>query len=347
MSGRDVRQADFYQLVWLLDQAAQQRGFAPIGGLHPEREALRIRPHLSFGSPRAPVENVDPEFRLPGCPTRQLVEAGFFGLYGVDSPLPRHFTEPMLRDEPGAASVRSLLDVFGHRLYSLLFRAWKKYRLATGDPEWQPRLAALAGLGGGVRAGGIEFDPRRLLRVGGLLTQRPRSAAVLQAVLHDYFAGDVPVRIVQLVPRWLPLPLRARAFLGGSSGSSTGAFSPRRHDAARPRALGVDAVLGDACLDRASNLRVRCGPLCLSSYRAFLPGRPSRIALDAVVRHVAPAHLRHDVELVLQGDQVPPCHLGGQDPPEIGHTAWLPGGVGDRTAVFSAPTSPYLDEDAA
>ena len=116
---------------------------------------------------------------------------------------------------PGALRLRAWLDQFNHRLLSLFYRAWEKYRFFIS-------LRARRGLSGGagyVHANAVqlrrpgnagaartaardhareveerprervlaEIDDLALLYYGGLLAQRPRTAVGLAALLRDYF----------------------------------------------------------------------------------------------------------------------------------------------------------------
>lgn len=57
------------------------------------------------------------------------VTVTFMGLYGVDSPLPAHINDLTLYDTEQAEVFRQFLDVFNHRIYALLYQAWKKFQL--------------------------------------------------------------------------------------------------------------------------------------------------------------------------------------------------------------------------
>lgn len=364
------RRCEFYQLLLRLERAAaagEEGGAANIGGLEPANEAVRLRPHLSFASARSAVESIesvsatmpanDSHPDNPGdAPhsdalpprVRWRVDVNFFGLYGTDSPLPTHFTEQLLQDGPGATAVRSVFDVLNHRLYSLLFRAWKKYRYfacfrPNGKDEISQMLTALIGLGtAGLReqaAKSSNLGAVHMLRYGGLLTHRPRSAAVIQGVLTDHFAND-RVRLRQFVERRLTLPDSARTFLGGRRGGDEQPAIP-------VRTLGPDTIVGRSRGDRSSRIRISIGPLRWRRFIAFLPGGEDRAILDELVRRTAPAHVDHEVELIL-GHRWVPCRLGGRRPPLLGWTAFLPspsqtGGHHNRSVLFRpgpAPTEP-------
>src|SRR5262249_43832137 len=155
----------------------------------------------------------------------------FMGLTGPNGILPRHYTEKVLRlaldsetrNKPERTALRDWFDLFNHRLISLFYRAWEKYRFhlayergaAEGpEPDPFPRgLFSLVGLGlpalrdrvrvssrvvvDGAPSERVlgRIDDLALLYYGGLLAQRPRNAVALEAILADYFG--LPVRVLQ------------------------------------------------------------------------------------------------------------------------------------------------------
>src|SRR5262249_36542598 len=146
----------------------------------------------------------------------------FLGLTGPSGVLPRHYTELLLRMEREAngsekRALRAWLDLFNHRLISLFYRAWEKYRFyvayergehAGREPDaFTQVLFSLAGLGvpklrGRLRVVTPEgpgertvarIDDLALLHYSGYLAQRPRCATSLEALLGDYFGLAVRV----------------------------------------------------------------------------------------------------------------------------------------------------------
>src|SRR4030095_8130626 len=104
-----------------------------------------IRPHDGLSFPAADVHSL--EVSVDERDVRLLVT--FLGLYGVDSALPAYFGTAAGEEESRA--LRAFLDIFGHRLYVLLYESWKKYRVALGEDGGRgahyQRLLCLAGLG--------------------------------------------------------------------------------------------------------------------------------------------------------------------------------------------------------
>ncbi|HEX7880720.1 MAG TPA: type VI secretion system baseplate subunit TssG, partial [Candidatus Eisenbacteria bacterium] len=200
---REGHRFNLYQAIYLLERASPNAvrlgGTGPAGG-----EALRLRPDVSLGFPAGSIEKIEALDER-----RWRIEATFFGLYGADSPLPTHWAEDVLHEQSFDTTVRDFLDIFHHRIYSLLYRTWAKYRFTvqyTGNTEdsLTDRLLCLIGLGSPEVRAATGLPVTRLLRWAGLLVQQPRSAAGLEVLLSDWFGG-VPVRLTPAVGRWVPL----------------------------------------------------------------------------------------------------------------------------------------------
>ena len=236
----------------------------------PGRESLRFRPVLSLGFPKAELTAIERLAEGNGH-QRYRMEVGLLGLYGTVSPLPTFFTEELLHEVGEDSLVRGVLDLFHHRLLSLLYRCWEKYRYlvqfrADGRDELSRRLYWLMGLGVAEPPAGAALQPVHLLRYLGLFSQRPRSAAALGCMLRDYFGG-LPVEITPFVARAVAIPPSQRNRLGEANSC-----------------LGADLCLGERVEDRASSFRIGVGPMALESFQSLLPGSPGFRALEAMTR---------------------------------------------------------------
>jgi predicted component of type VI protein secretion system len=141
---------DFFQAVRVLE--ALRPAAAPAGeGAQPADEAVRFRatPGLAFAG--GDVAAVAPG-RAGGAPEMTVA---FMGLAGVGGPLPLPFSELVIRQPwrgEGAPPARDFLDLFHHRLVSLMYRARARNRVSlslraadeTAAGRW---LFALIGLG--------------------------------------------------------------------------------------------------------------------------------------------------------------------------------------------------------
>ena len=87
---------------------------------------IRFRALASLGFPASDItvgqwiEEADREFIE--------LTVSFMGLYGPASPLPVYYTERVLQSNDPQHPSRDLMDMFNHRLISLMQVCWEKYR---------------------------------------------------------------------------------------------------------------------------------------------------------------------------------------------------------------------------
>jgi type VI secretion system protein ImpH len=306
---------DFFQAVRVLERLYP--GFQPVGqDASPAEEAVRFHSHLSLTFPPSAIHDIGP--MEDGSGPAQMTVA-FMGLTGLLGVLPRHYTELLLermRSKDGA--LRDFLDLFNHRLISLFYRAWEKYRFpiayerVASKAEGYDRLSLclfdLMGMGTKGLRGRLEMGDEALLLYTGLLAQHPRSASALQGLLQDYF--EVPVAVVQFFGQWLSLAEESRSRLGPGEANNV---------------LGVNAIAGRRVWDQQAKFRLRVGPLTFAEFRQFLPSGMAFRPLVQFVRVFAGQEFDFDVQLILSAPEVPWCRLGGMGKraPQLGWSAWL------------------------
>ncbi|NOX53111.1 MAG: type VI secretion system baseplate subunit TssG [Planctomycetes bacterium] len=137
---------DAFQVVRLLEMWARRREaepdrprFVPVGqDGPPDREPVRFRTLPSHTFPPSSICSLElrkPEEELPPGPLAQ-VTVSFLGLIGPNGALPHHYTSLVIeRLRAKDRSLRDFLDLFNHRLISLFYRAWEKYRVRTSRRE--------------------------------------------------------------------------------------------------------------------------------------------------------------------------------------------------------------------
>lgn len=300
---------DFYQTVRLLEliDAVSTR----VGeGTDPAAEPVRFHSSLTSAFPASDVERVSmPD---PGD-TRFAVQVNFMGLAGAFGPLPPPLADLVAeraRQQDRAGS--DFLDIFNHRLVSLMYRARSRHRaeLNRGRPDqtnFAFYLYSLTGLGTDGLRGRMAVADRTLLHHAGQLNQQPRSLHGLERLLEDHF--DVRVRGVPLQGRWLPLDETQITRLGRRRG--------------RNQALGRDAVLGSRAWDQQAAVTLVLGPLELDRFLSFLPVGDAWAPLVALFRFHAGTDLDGAARLRLRASQVPVSRLSRQAGPRLGWTSWL------------------------
>lgn len=300
----------FFQAVWLLERL--HPGGAPLGESGPvATEAARLRPASALAFAAADVTSLE---RRAEAPPHELTTA-VLGLYGATSPLPGYYSEDILRGEVEDEhdAVRLFLDVLNHRLLSLLYRAWLKYRWELSfrrdaRDRTSQRLLGLLGLGTEGLQERFEIPAGRLLRYAGAISQRPRTAGALESVVGDYFGG-IPVRVEACVHQWVEIAEEDRGRLG-----------------VRASTLGRDLTVGDRVPDRSGKLRLAIGPLDFGTWERLRPGGECWDELRALVRFVLTDPLEFDVRLELADREVPRPRLtasGEAAGAKLGWSLWL------------------------
>ena len=302
----DIR---FFQLVELLERLHPDA--APIGSTEaPDAEAVRFRSNPTFAFPASEVASVTPN------PTRAEVldvRLNLFGLYGPASPMPTMLTERVLDPETGSV-IADFLDLFNHRLASLLYRVWKHYRpdLRYREGAADPLSHAVGSLFGVLPRAEAPGDPERvlLLPYAGLLAMASRSAQSAARILAHCL--DLPCRVEEFVLRRVDLPSEARFTLGS------------------PLMLGVDTLIGDSVEDVMGQCRIWIGPMTFQRFTAMLPDGAEHSRVEHLIETVIREPLARDLGLVLAADEAPDWMLGDR---KLGWSTWADAPAGGPAAV--------------
>ncbi len=238
----------------------------------------------------------------------------FMGLIGVSSPLPLYFTEYIARNEEASEPLRDFLAVFNHRMYTLFYRAWQKYRfigMASGlaGNAMALRIASLAGIDRSRLS-----DPffSRTLAYTGSLAGKARSKEALRTMLADYFGG-LPVALCEWQPRWTEI--RNPPKIGVDS------------------RLGVTSMLGTTKWDISGKFRVAIGPLPRATYETFMRTSDNIAAVKKLVTIFLSDPLEFDIEVKLESSELVPVILGANDT-RLGETSSL--GKSDKKSNIQA-----------
>jgi len=298
----------FFQAVRLLENA--HPGLPRIGtSLRLRDDPIRFAqsPSLSF-APSTLARFIPADGDSP-----PVLHQRFFGLFGANGPLPLHLTEyarERARRMPSDRALVRFLDMFHHRLLSLLYRAWAEASPAVSldrpdnDPfsRW---VGSIAGYGQSTLTARDSVPDGARLAVAGILGRSVKGAEGLERILNDFFR--VPVRVHQWEPHWMRLPEDALSRIG------------LRH---APVGLGQNAVAGAKVWDCQNRFRIEIGPLTLAQYKRFLPGGESLRRLKDWVLNYVGYELSCEMHLVLKKDEVPEVQIGAAGG-ALGWTSWL------------------------
>lgn len=299
---------DFFQAVRLLERMYAGRG--PVGRYaDPAREAVRFHARASLTFPASEIFELSDN----GDGTRgPQMTVAFMGLSGPLGVLPYHYTELLMeRARYKDRALSEFLDIFNHRIISLFYRAWQKYRFPVAyergeDDRFSEYLYSVIGFGTRGLRQRLALPDEGLLLYGGLIAQRPRSAAAIESILSDYF--QAPIKAAQFTGQWLDLD--------DASITRMGKMNSR---------LGIDCVVGTRVWDSQSKFRMIAGPLTFNRFQGLLPTAGGYAAIGDLTRVLVGLELDYELQLVLKAEEVPACTLtsaGGRQA-RLGWTSWL------------------------
>lgn len=320
----------------------------PVGhDFQPIREIVRFQAVPSLSFPASEILG----FRLPESPAAATASAesaedapprmaiGFMGLVGPSGVLPRHYTQTVIDEAKGREGTPTgdFFDLFTHRIVSLFYRAWEKYRLPVNfeNAQWGRDLAAgpsadaitaclyaLIGLGPAATRRRQAVDDSAYLFYSGLFAARPRQAVSLRRILGELF--QLPVRVEQFRGEWLQLE--------ESHCSRLQSFSPS--GSAANNRLGWNTVAGSRVWSCECLLRIRIGPVSYPQFCELLPGGEKLQQISQFVRQYVGTTLETEYQIVLAQADVPHLCLSQADPtaspPRLGRNTWLLSGAADR-----------------
>lgn len=313
-----ARKAGFRALVGFIER--MQPGAARVGELGPaELEPLRFHHDSSLAFSSADVAKLEDE-EAPALDTAETrgerfrMTTTFLGLSGTVSPMPDHFCDELAVEDADAPVRSRFLDLFHHRLLSLLYRGISRldypgeYETGAYDP-WSRRVLSLLGADA-FAADTPPAEARRLMRLAPLLVGRGRGPHVLRAAVEDDLGADLgpdaTVSVREFVGRWIELEAGDQAHLGGAS-----------------MCLGRNAILGRRIFDLTGKFQLLLGPVPYETMRRLLPGGDLNQRLHAVVKLVTARPEECEAELTVAAGEAPGLRLDPSARQGLGRDSWL------------------------
>ena len=260
---------------------------------HLHQDPLRLGQAVSLGFEPGMLRNLQ---LREGQAARLAVT--FFGLTGVNGPMPLAFSEDVLSRQINHNDfmLADFLDIFHHRLLCLLYRSWAVTRpVVSADRAGQDRF------GDYVQA----FAPRSERYYAPRYVDQRRSAEGLLGVLSEHL--QMPVRLQQWFGRWSAQARAQQPQLGGRGAAQ----------------LGQGSLLGRRVWNAQHSVRLILGPLPMARLQQFLSGAALLHSFSRLVDDYLGGCFEWDVQLLLADPAQTAVRLGGNQ--ALGLASWLPG----------------------
>jgi type VI secretion system protein ImpH len=301
---KEADQFEFHAMVKLLENI--QKETTALGeGIDPTKEPVRLQARVSQEFPSTDIHAFLPSHDKQVPP---LLTTNFFGIAGHQGPLPEPYTtyiiQRILRHD---TAIRDFLDIFNHRLMSILHRIRKKFWIgvSVAQPEYTllgKCFKSLLGLGIPQLQERLAIPDRSLTYYAGILWQKPRSAEGLAVLLRNFFR--TPATITQLQGKWVHVPVAEQTGLGSMH-----------------HKLGDSAFVGPRYWDQTAYFLITLGPMSLNQYIEFLKPGPAYKEIKNLITFYSGPTQDFRLNLILDKKQFPHPRLGCGV--ALGWTSWL------------------------
>jgi len=299
---------DFFQAVKLLEILYPEQNSV---GAHsePAREPVRFSSKVSLQFPAGDIDEISAS-TVPGEPASMAVN--IMGLAGAMGPMPAPYTELIIeRVWKKDTALRDFLDIFNHRLISMLYRVRKISRIGFDFDSPQHSnvaryLYSLMGLGTAGLQGRMQVPDRAFLFYTAHFARQGRTMAGLESLLTDYFGVNIQGH--QFKGQWHPIAGDQITLLGISG---------------QNQVLGDTATVGTKVWDQQGKFELWVGPLTAEELLLFLPDGTAFAPLCELTRFYVGSELDFEIVLIAKKGDIPTPQLGGAFSPRLGWTSWL------------------------
>ncbi|CAH0536122.1 type VI secretion system baseplate subunit TssG [Vibrio marisflavi] len=265
------------------------------------KDRIRTRPELSLAFQPTELSELEKNEQ-----NTQLT-ATFMGLYGAASPLPTFYTEELFEEaRQDSSESRDFLDIVNQVFFHQYFEAWSKYRLLPQiveekKPQVLERLLCLAGVN---FASEDDKHAQELIRYAGILSQVPRSAQGLGAMIAD--AVGAKVEVEELVPKWESIPEDQLTSLG-----------ERNHS------LGEDTYMGTEIVDYSGSCTLHVKTDQKAVFHGLLPGGHLFNKMKRLLNHYLVEPIEIEMKIWPDSNISMPSILGNSEGALLGFDACL------------------------
>jgi len=298
---------EFVQMVHILNHLTKGT-LSPGETSDPQKESVFFTSNASFEFTSSDLSSLIPRENAP-----PILKVNFLGIAGAQGPLPAPFTQILLdRMRSRDYAFRDFLDIFNHRLISLLYRIRKKYRTELSDVKASDSpigkmLRTFLGFGfkNTLFENQFSLSDSALIGMAGLFWETYPSKAGLQNVIKHYF--KIPTQIKDFRGRWISFKDSQQTRLGTLSGKFN--------------ALGETSILGKSEWNKIGAITLVLGPLSFSQFTSFFRGQNAFQNLCDLTTLYIRFGITFDLNLILKKEEVPDLLLGKSS--YLGWSTWL------------------------
>lgn len=244
----------------------------------------------------------------------------YFGMQGVDSPLPSYMYQVAAQDSEDGSIFREFLNIFNKRAYELLFDAWQKHKLLVEydctreNSQYLKYLTAFSGAK-------IDSNDELLFSYSAIFGAKCQNIYILGQIISSYLEG-VAVKVDECIGSWMT---------PGNVGNLGNNYE-----------LGSNALLGKRIFDGNSRVKIIVGPIGLNNFNKLLPGKVEGFKLIELCRKYVGETLDFDLEFIVSYSDDDRANILGEDTTILGLCANLGARDSSIQARFKFNENTYL-----
>lgn len=301
---RDAPYFNFFQAVRLAERLTNSSE-SSFGEVRASAETIRFHAKKSMAFAPSDIHKIThgtDELGNGSYKTHMVVT--FMGLYGPSSPLPAHLNEMVVNQASDNSDLADFLDLFNHRLVSMLVRIWRRSRYPVSfQTDLSDDISKVISSMIGIDPTDSSLRNQVLFANSPLMVMRSMSAKVVADIISDALEG-VHVTIDEFTPRKAKILEEQRWLLGKNASE-----------------LGVDAMPGAFVDDPTGKFTLNVGPVDLEMFRTLLFARPNHDKIEKLLNQIVQGNIIHQMRLSILNSEAPEWRLGEHRP--LGHEAWL------------------------
>ena len=265
--------------------------------VRPTQENVRFgqTPYLHF----PPTEVA--EIRPGNGSAEALIMTYFFGLLGVNGPMPLEFTDYVFQRSHNYydQTWRRFLDIINHRFLTLFYRAWAENEQAVSfdradDDKITDIIRALAGTPSDMLPANRIF-PYLTANYASHFGRCIKNHSSLQEILSNVMKVDLKVR--DFVVSSYNIPKNVRCRLGNRETS----------------VLGKNIQLGRSYMSATREFEIEVGPVVFAESNKWMPGTKGFELINRIVTAYLDRPLEYSLTFIVIGKTVPQVVFGKED----------------------------------
>ena len=287
---------DFFELVRRIEHGRPD--FPRLGkAARPTQENVRFgqTPYLHF-----PPTEVS-EIRQGKDGVEALIMTYFFGLLGVNGPMPLEFTNYVFQRSHNYydQTWRRFLDIINHRFLTLFYRAWAENEQAVSfdrenDDKITDIIRALAGTPTEMFVSDKTF-PYLTANYASHFGRSVKSRSSLEEILRSVLKATVKVK--DFVISFYDIPKDAHCLLGNRETS----------------VLGENIQLGRSYMSATREFEIEIGPISFAESIKWMPGTKRFDLINKIVTAYLDRPLEYSLTFIVIEKTVPEVRFEGED----------------------------------